>query len=118
MKKLLLANMVIALLLGVPVLAVAATTTASSSNPSLVARTAQGVIRSIDLGRRSAIISGFLYDFGPPTIPVPVTLLNANPGSVHMLHPGMKVEVKYKELGTSRATVSITQLPNSANVDY
>ena len=90
----------------------------SNVKKPLVARTDQGVLRSIDLEKRTAMIGGFLYDFGPQTYPIKVTMLNSSAGAVELLRKGMKVEVEYLDLGTSRLAVSITQLPDSAEVEY
>ena len=116
MKKLLLANMLIAMLLGAPAYADDLQSIMSSTD-TVVARTARGIIRSIDLDKRTAIIGGFMYAFGPPSFPIKVTMLNASTGSIEMLRSGMKVEVVYGEFGTSRIAASIKQLPSDANVE-
>lgn len=80
------------------------------------ARTTQGVIESVDLVERSAIISGYLYDFGPPDmrIPVEVKMYNSNYGAFELLQPGMKVEIVYGDVGDTRLAVRVKQLSNNA----
>lgn len=90
----------------------------SNVKQPLVARTDQGVIRSIDLEKRTVMIGGFLYEFGPRTSPVKVTMLNSSAGAVELLRTGMKVEVEYLDLDTSRLALSLTQLPDNAKVEY
>ena len=116
---------VVSLLMGLASMAAVPAVAASSLQDKLsnikkplVARTDQGVIRSIDLEKRTAMIGGFLYDFGPRTYPCKVTMLNSSAGAVELLRNGMKVEVEYLDLETSRLAVSITQLSDSAKVEY
>ena len=117
MRKLLLFNLLIGLLAGTPAYADnSLAKTLSKLHAPLIARTTDGVIRSIDLEKRTAIISGYLYEFGPPTFPLKVTMLNGSAGSIEMLRTGMKVEVVYGELDTSRLAASIKQLPEDTNV--
>lgn len=120
MKKLILVNLLMGLLLAPPVFAASSSIQEKLSNVKkpLVARTDRGIIRSIDLEKRTIMIGGYVYDFGPQTFPFKVTMLNSSAGAVELLRTGMKVEVEYLDLETSRLAVSIKQLPDSTKVEY
>ena len=83
------------------------------------ARTTQGVIESVDVAERSAIIGGYIYDFGPPDmrIPVEVKMYNSNYGAFELLQPGMKVEIVYGDVGDMRLAVRVKQLSNNAVIE-
>ena len=117
MRKLLLFNLLIGLLAGTPAHADNVMDKLQKLHKPIVARTTEGVIRSINLEKRTAIIGGFLYEFGPTYFPLKVTMLNDSPGSIEMLKVGMKVEVMYGELGTARLASSIKQLPEDTQVE-
>ncbi len=80
--------------------------------------TEQGIIREVDLDKRQLVISGYLYDMGPPGLPIKVKLLNSNAGAYELLTVGMKVEVIYGDLGEARIIAQITQLPAGTEVDH
>ncbi len=84
----------------------------------LRARTIQGVIRVVDLEKRQAEISGYIYDFGPPGLPIKIILESGSSGAFEMLDPGMKVEVMYGDLGTARIAVQIKQLSYDADIEH
>jgi hypothetical protein len=75
-------------------------------------RTTRGVIHSVDLAERTAIISGYEYDFGSPTqqTPVKVKMYNSAYGAFELLQPGMKVEIEYGDDGTERLVIEVQQL--------
>lgn len=85
-------------------------------NETVSARTTQGVIESVDLAERSAIIGGYTYDFGPANMPVPVEvkMYNSEHGAFELLRSGMKVEIVYGDFGDVRLTVRVQQLSDSA----
>ncbi len=79
----------------------------------------RGVIRSVDYGARTAIISGYRYSFNgsygydhPP-----VTMYGSNFGSFELLVRGMKVEVEFRHSNESRAVVQLEQLADNAFED-
>lgn len=79
----------------------------------------RGVVRSIDYGARTAIISGYRYSFSgtygydhPP-----VTMYGSNFGSFELLTRGMKVEVEFRHSNESRAVVKLKQLADNAFED-
>lgn len=91
---------------------------AAEIDEPLQARTARGIIHSIDLDARRLTIGGYEYYFGPHTMPVKVTMRNSSAGAVELLESGMKVEVVYAELGASRIVASITELAEDARVEH
>lgn len=93
----------------------AGTTQSGSTN---VTETARDVVRSIDLATRTGIIGGYSYNFGSAVQPISVTLYKDRPGSLEMVQPGMKVEVKYVEMGSTRAALSIKQLAPDTTVEF
>jgi len=86
----------------------------------LKARTDDGVLHSLDLSSRTAMIGGYRYhfipDFGSP--PLSVKLYGSDAGSLSLLHPGMKVRVTYGDTGDARVAVRIEQLSDSAKVEF
>lgn len=117
MKKLVLVNLLIASLVGTPVFAASLQSIMENVKTPMMATSTRGVINSINLDNRTAIIGGLKYQFGPPEFPVKVTLLNSVPGSIQMLRPGMKVRVLYGALESYRIVGAIQQLPKSARVE-
>lgn len=91
---------------------------ASQLDAPLRARTMAGVIRSIDLEKRQAEISGYIFDFGPPGLPIKILMESGSSGAFEMLDPGMKVEVIYGDLGTARIAVQVRQLPYDADIEH
>ena len=83
------------------------------------ARTTQGIVESVDLQARSAVISGYTYDFGTPDMPVPieVKMYNSDYGAFELLEGGMKVEVVYGDTGDLRLVVRLQQLSNNATIE-
>jgi len=79
---------------------------------AVMARTTRGVIQSITLYNRTAIISGFTYDFGEPDhrLPVQVQMVGSEFGTIEMLRLNMKVEIVYGERGDIRLAVRLQQL--------
>jgi hypothetical protein len=77
-----------------------------------------GVIRSIDIAEREAIISGFRYSFGSPVYDnsSEVIMYGVGFGSFEMLTVGMKVKVKYSDTGVMRYVVLLEQLSSLAIV--
>lgn len=84
----------------------------------ITARVDRGVVREIDLARRTCMIGGYIYEMGPPGMPAKVTMLNSSAGAFELLQPGMKVEVTYGDLGTTRLIAALKQLPSSADVEH
>ena len=80
-------------------------------------RSTTGRIESIDLSKRTAIISGFMYHFGPQTDaqPLQVKLLGRNFGSLEMLASGMHVEVSYisSPVSGGRVGTDLVQIESS-----
>lgn len=76
------------------------------------ARTTYGIIRSINLPAREAIISGFKYEFGAVQHgwTAEVKMYGSEHGAYELLKPGMKVYVTYGELGFTRVVMSLQQL--------
>lgn len=85
-------------------------------NQTVRARTTQGVVESVDLAERSALISGYTYDFGPANMPIPVEvkMYNSDYGAFELLRSGMKVEIVYGDVGDVRLAVRVQQLSDSA----
>lgn len=84
----------------------------------LTARVDRGIVHEVDLARRTCMIGGYIYEMGPPGSPAKVTMLNSRAGAFELLQPGMKVEVTYGDLGTTRLIAALTQLPSSADVEH
>ncbi|MBL4682766.1 MAG: hypothetical protein JKY88_18885 [Pseudomonadales bacterium] len=78
-------------------------------------RITEGQIRSIDLVNRTAIISGFIYHFGPATDaqPLQVRMLGKDYGSLEMLKVDMHVEVIYIQEDQHRVGKKLTQINES-----
>ncbi len=91
---------------------------ASQLDEPLQARKAKGVVREVDYANRQAVIGGYVYDFGPPGLPITVTLKDGGAGAFELLVPDMKVEVVYGELSLSRIAVIVTELPDDAIVEH
>ena len=90
-----------------------------STTPRVIyARTAVGQIFSIDLVNRTAMISGYRYYFGNPVQgdASKISLYGYDAGSLEMLRVGMKVYIRYAELGTSRYVVSLKELAPSTDI--
>ena len=83
---------------------------------AVAARTTKGVIESVDLATRSAVIGGYLYDFGRPDeqMPARVKMHNSDGGAYELLRPGMKVEIQYGDVGDVRLVVKVQQLSDRA----
>ena len=79
---------------------------------AVASRTTRGVIHSVDLAERTAIISGYKYDFGSPNeqMFVEVKMYNSAYGAFELLQPGMKVEIVYNDNGTERMAIEVQQL--------
>ena len=77
-----------------------------------------GIIRSIDLAEREAMIGGFRYYFGSPVLDnsSEVRMYNTSFGSFEMLSVGMKVRVRYADTGVSRYVVLLEQLSSLTKV--
>ena len=84
------------------------------------ARETQGVIREIDLGKRSIIIGGYSYLVGPSYVekPLQVSLHGTEAGAFELLEVGMKVEVLYIDFGYSRVAFLIEELSRDALVEH
>lgn len=85
------------------------------------ARTTEGVIHTIDLATRKAVIGGYTYYFGPPDMSVPtkVKLFGTQYGAVELLEPGMKVKVVYGDTGRIRIALQVEELADDAEtIDY
>ena len=85
------------------------------------ARITEGVIHSIDLAKRKAVIGGYTYYFGPPdmSIPTQVKLYGTRYGAIELLEPGMKVKVTYGDTGRIRIVLQVEQLsPDAETTDY
>ena len=116
MKKQLLVSLLFGMLLVQPVFADRLTDILSKVKAPVRERTTRGVVQSIDLGNRTAIISGFLYDFGPNTFPLKVRMYKSDAGAVELLRPGMKVDVVYGDFGATRLARQITQLADDTKI--
>jgi hypothetical protein len=79
---------------------------------AVASRTARGVIYSVDLAERTAIISGYKYYFGSPNeqADVKVKMYNSAYGAFELLQPGMKVEIVYGDDGNERWATEVQQL--------
>ena len=77
-----------------------------------------GIIRSIDIAEREAVIGGFRYYFGSPVLDnsSEVKMYGASFGSFEMLSVDMKVKVRYADTGISRYVVLLEQLSSLAIV--
>jgi len=86
---------------------------------AVAARTTRGIVESVNLEARSAVISGYAYDFGTPDMPVPVEvkMYNSDYGAFELLERGMKVEVVYGDTGDLRLVVRLQQLSNDAVIE-
>ena len=84
----------------------------SSAEDGMAMRTETGEIHELDMARRTAIISGFLYLFGPSTIadPVEVTMLGSDYGALELLRVGMFVEVSFLKTDSFRVGKQIVQV--------
>ena len=85
------------------------------------ARVSSGIVRSIDLDSRTAVIGGYKYWFGPAfsEYPLKISLLSyAGGGSLELVEPGMKVEVTFGDTGDARIAMILRQLPDDADVDH
>jgi len=82
---------------------------------SVSGRITEGQIRSIDLENRTAIISGFIYHFGPSTDakPLQVRMLGKDYGSLEMLKVDMHVEIIYIQEDQHRVGKKLTQINES-----
>jgi len=83
---------------------------ASELDGPLPARTTTGVVREVDYSNRQAEISGYVYDFGPPGLPIKIKLADGSNGAFELLQPGMKVRVTYGELDTAHIAVVVEEL--------
>jgi len=79
-------------------------------------RITEGVIESVDLVTRSALVSGYAYDFGPAVTddPVEVKMYNSDGGAFELLQPGMKVEITYGQFDDVRLAFRVQQLSDNA----
>ncbi|MCB1692215.1 MAG: hypothetical protein KDI19_05575 [Pseudomonadales bacterium] len=118
MRKLLIAFCVAGLMASGPAGATDIVDLAAKQKTTLQARVAQGVVRSIDLDRRTCVIGGYTYEFGPPGLPIKITMVGNKPGAIELLQAGMKVEVTYGDLGEARIVAMIKQLPDDEEVEY
>lgn len=81
----------------------------------------RGVIRDIDLVKRTIEISGFLYHVPPLAFeyPLEVSLYGTTAGSFELLQVGMKVEVEFIEVQRlARAAFAVTELAPSTDVEH
>ena len=83
------------------------------------ARTAHGVIRSIDLENRMAEISGYNYSFGgyDDELPAQVKMVGSEYGALELLRPEMKVEINFNDTGEIRMVVTLQQLADNAVIE-
>ena len=86
---------------------------------AVMARTTRGVIHAIDLAKRMARISGYIYEFGSPDDPatVGIKMYDSDFGAFEMLRPGMKVEVVYGDADDIRIAVRLQQLADDADME-
>ena len=91
----------------------------AAENPKVMARTKYGIIRSIDLQSRTAIISGFKYAFGSVEDgrTAEVKLYGSEYGALELLKVGMKVKVVYGEFGFMRVVLRLQQLADNAVIE-
>ncbi len=82
------------------------------------ARTTMGRVHEVDYGKRQATIGGYVYDFGPPGLPIKVTLKNGGAGTFELLTPGMQVKVTYGELDTARLAVIVEEVGDDEFEEY
>jgi len=87
----------------------------NNGNENLPNIIAEGQIRSIDLDARTAIISGFVYYFGPSTIAnaAEYKLLGRSFGSLEMMRTDMHVEIVYKIYGEHRVASNLQEIEQS-----
>jgi hypothetical protein len=81
------------------------------------AQITRGVIESIDLEQRIVIISGYSYDFGPNYTPAEIKMYQSDAGALELLRNGMKVELKYGDIGSTRIPVKVRQLSDQDVVE-
>jgi hypothetical protein len=73
----------------------------------------------VDLATRSALVSGYTYDFGPAVTsePVEVKMYNSGGGAFELLQPGMKVEITYGQFDDARLAFRVQQLSDNAELE-
>ncbi len=83
-----------------------------SVEDGMALRSATGEIHELDLARRTAIISGFMYVFGPSTLadPLEVTMLGSDYGALELLRVGMYVEVRFLQSPSGRVGRQLIQV--------
>ena len=83
------------------------------------ARIKYGIVRSINLDDRTAIISGFKYAFGAVEKgwTAEVKMYRSDFGALELLRPGMKVKVQYGEFGVIRVLLRLEQLADSEIIE-
>ncbi len=93
-----------------------ASPSSSAADNRIYTRATTGVIRSINLAERQAIISGYKYYFGSPIYgdSADVNMYGSEYGSLEMLEVGMNVHVRYAEYGNIRLVRELRQLSNLA----
>ena len=76
----------------------------------------QGIVREIDLAKRSIIIGGYSYLVGPSYVesPLQVSLYATDAGAFELLRNGMVVEVSYLDFGYARIAFVIRELAKEA----
>ncbi|MBD3647331.1 MAG: hypothetical protein HUJ31_07770 [Pseudomonadales bacterium] len=86
-----------------------------AADKRIYTRETTGVIRSINLSEREAIISGYKYYFGSPVYndAADVDMYGSQYGSFEMLRVGMKVYIRYAEYGNIRYVVQLQQLSDT-----
>lgn len=77
-----------------------------------------GVLESIDLIQRTAIVNGFRYTVGSAVNPVRVKMLGSNAGALELLSSGMHVRVTYRETPDQRIGMAIEQIKKHPEMDH
>ncbi len=86
------------------------TTDFSHAVPAQITR---GLIESVDLEQRVIEVSGYIYDFGPEYTPAEIKMYQSEAGALELLKAGMKVEIKFGDIGSTRIPVKVKQLSDN-----
>ncbi len=81
-------------------------------------RTTTGRVWEVDYAERTAEISGYMYDFGPPGVTLQITLLGGGRGAFELLEPGQTFEITYDERGDTRIVMELVQIAESEFEDH
>jgi hypothetical protein len=92
--------------------------TFAAGEPREDTRMEAGEVFEIDLGRKTAIIGGYIYGFsGTGSYDLPtIKMLGSGFGAFEMLQVGMKVKVTYIPTDSIRLVVELSQLASNTEI--